>query len=120
MGAGYGGTATALWYSPRLVERHLHLAGGLSRFMFQHGLAVEDVSRGVIEQVVADLRVRNRSWRPTAKSLSWLVDYLIDIGVIGVVVESARRSSGRPSALWRSHRWLRSRGTAFTKDSSSS
>jgi hypothetical protein len=29
---------TALGYTGRLVERHLHLAGGLSEFLDRHGL----------------------------------------------------------------------------------
>ena len=72
---------TALGYTPRLVERHLHLAGGLSKFLHRRGLAAVDVEPGVIEQFVAALRAKNSSWRPTARSLSWLVDYLRQIGV---------------------------------------
>jgi integrase/recombinase XerD len=78
---GMGETLSALGYTPRLVERHLHLAGGLSKFLHRRGLAAADVSPEVIERFVAGLRAKNSSWRPTAKSLSWLVDYLRQIGV---------------------------------------
>jgi integrase/recombinase XerD len=71
----------ALGYTPRMVERHLQLAGGLSRFLQQRGLAVGDLSPEVIEEFVGAVRAKNRSWRPTSKSLSWLVDYFRHIGV---------------------------------------
>jgi hypothetical protein len=50
---GMAETLTALGYTPRMVERHLHLAGGLSRFLHRRGLAAADVSPEVIEQFVA-------------------------------------------------------------------
>lgn len=82
MGAGHGGDTDGVGvYTPRLVERHLHLAGGLSRFLHRRGLAAADVSPEVIEQFLAALRAKNSSWRPTARSLSWLIDYLRQIGV---------------------------------------
>jgi site-specific recombinase XerD len=77
---GMAETLTALGYTPRLVERHLHLAGGLSKFLHRRGLAAADVEPEVIEQFVAALRAKNSSG-PTARSLSWLVDYLRQIGV---------------------------------------
>jgi integrase/recombinase XerD len=67
---------TTLGYTPRLVERHLQLAGGLSKFLHRRGMAVGDLSPELIEQFIAALRAKNRSWRPTSASLSWLVDYL--------------------------------------------
>jgi integrase/recombinase XerD len=84
---------TALGYRPRLVERHLHLAGGLSTFLHRHGLAASDLSPEVIEQFVAGLRAKNRVWRPTARSLSWLVDYLEEIGVVTVPAAPPELSS---------------------------
>jgi integrase/recombinase XerD len=78
-----------LGYTPRLVERHLHLAGGLSRFLHHRGLAAGDLSLELIEQFVAALR----SKRPTPRSLSWLVDYLEEIGVVTMPVVSSERSS---------------------------
>jgi integrase/recombinase XerD len=70
-----------LGYTPRLVERHLHLAGGLSKFLHRRGLAASDLGPEVIEQFTSALRAKNRSWRPTSRSLSWLVEYLAEIGV---------------------------------------
>jgi integrase/recombinase XerD len=72
---------TTLGYTPRLVERQLHLAGGLSKFLRRRGMAVSDLSPELIEQFIAALRAKNCSWRPTSRSLSWLVDYLSEVGV---------------------------------------
>src|SRR2546429_10027697 len=83
---------TALGYTPRLVERHLHLAGGLSKFLHRRGLGAADVEPGVIEQFVAALRAKNSSGRPTARSLSWLVDYMRQIGVAGGPPQGAPRA----------------------------
>ena len=83
---------TALGYTPRLVERHLHLAGGLSKFLLQRGLAATDLSPNLIEKFIAAMRAKNRSWRPTARSLSWLVDYLREIGVVTAPAVSRERS----------------------------
>jgi integrase/recombinase XerD len=83
---------TRLGYRPRLVERHLHLAGGLSEFLHRRGLPASDLSPELIEQFVAALRARNRSWRPTSRSLSWLVDYLTEIGVAAAPAAPQERS----------------------------
>jgi len=50
------------------VERHLHLAGGVSKFLQQRGMAANELSPDVIEQFVGALRAKNRVWRPTARS----------------------------------------------------
>lgn len=84
---------TALGYTPRLVERHLHLAGGLSKFLLRRGLAATDLSPELIEKFFAAMRAKNRSWRPTARSLSWLVDYSREIGVITAPADPRERSS---------------------------
>ena len=34
---------TTLGYTPRLVERQLHLAGGLSKFLRRRGMAASDL-----------------------------------------------------------------------------
>jgi integrase/recombinase XerD len=83
---------TAAGYTPRVVERHLHLADGLSKFLLRRGLAATDLSPDLIEQFVDALRAANRSWRPTARSLSWLVDYLRDIGVATTAAAPRERS----------------------------
>lgn len=77
----------ALGYTPRMVQRHLQLVGGLSRFLQRRGVAAGDLSPVVIEQFVSAVRARNTSWRPTSKSLSWLVDYFKDVGMAPVTVE---------------------------------
>lgn len=83
---------TMLGYQPRLVERHLHLAGGVSKFLLQRGMAANELSPDVIEQFVGALRAKNRVWRPTARSLCWLMDYLIEIGVLTAPVAARARS----------------------------
>jgi site-specific recombinase XerD len=75
-----------------MVQRHLQLAGGLSKFLQRHGLVASDLSPELIEQFTAALRARNRSWRPTARSLSWLVDYLAEIGVVTARADAQKRS----------------------------
>ena len=40
--SGMAERLAALGYTPRLVERHLHLVGGLSKFLLRRGLAVTD------------------------------------------------------------------------------
>jgi integrase/recombinase XerD len=72
----------ALGYTRRMVEVHLQFAGGLSKFLLQRGVMAGDLSAELIEEFVGALRAKNRSWRPTSKALSWLVDYLRDVGVI--------------------------------------
>ena len=86
-----------LGYTERTAVRLVQLAGGLSKFLQQHGLAAGGLSLEVIERFVAEVRARNTSWRPTSKSLSWLVNYLNDVGVTREVVV-ARAESG-PQAL---------------------
>ena len=80
MGAGYGGNADrAGLHAP--AGRAASASGrGLSKFLHRRGLAAADVEPEVIEQFVAALRAKNSSG-PTARSLSWLVDYLRQIGV---------------------------------------
>jgi len=96
---------TTLGYTPRLVERHLHLAGGLSTFLHRRGLAAGDLSSELIEQYLAALRAKNRSWRPTARSLSWLVDYLQEIGV-ATAPAAARQRSGQQVLIERYRDYL--------------
>jgi integrase/recombinase XerD len=103
---GMAETLTALGYTPRLVERHLHLAGGLSKFLHRRGLAAADVEPGVIEQFVAALRAKNTSWRPTARSLSWLVDYLRQVGV-ATTADTPRERTGPQELIERYRDYLR-------------
>ena len=49
---------TTLGYTPRLVERHLHLVGGLSKFLLRRGLAATDLSPDLVEQFVAAIGSR--------------------------------------------------------------
>jgi hypothetical protein len=94
-----------LGYTQRMVERHLQFAGGLSRFLQRRGLTAGDLSPEVIERFVTGVRARNTSWRPTAKSLSWLVDYLNDLSVVPVVVVP-RAGSGPPALIERNRDYL--------------
>jgi site-specific recombinase XerC len=102
---GMAETLTALGYTPRLVERHLHLVGGLSKFLDRRGLTASDVEPGVIEQFVAARRAKNSSWRPTARSLSWLVDYLRQIGV-AVTPDAPRERTGQQELIERYRDYL--------------
>jgi integrase/recombinase XerD len=82
-----------LGYTPRMVHVHLQFAGTFSRFLLRHGVTAGDVSPELIEQFVTGLRTKNTSWRPTSKRLSWLVEYLRDVGVIGPVVVPEPRTA---------------------------
>jgi len=75
-----------LGYTRRMVERHLQFAGGLSRFLQQRGVTAGDLCPELVGEFVGAIRAKNSSWRPTSKSLSWLVDYLRDAGVATVLV----------------------------------
>jgi len=96
---------TLLGYTPRLVERHLHLAGGLSKFLHRRGLAAADLSPDLIEQFIAAVRAKNRSWRPTARSLSWLVDYMREVGV-AITPAAPRERSGQEVLIERYRDYL--------------
>jgi hypothetical protein len=82
-----------LGYTPRMVHVHLQFAGTFSRSLLRHGVTAGDVSPELIEQFVTGLRTKNTSWRPTSKRLSWLVEYLRDVGVIGPVVVPEPRTA---------------------------
>ena len=71
-----------LGYTPRMVQVHLQFAGHFSKFLLRHEVSAGDVGSDSIEEFVAELRAKNTSWRPTAKSLSWLVGYLRDVEVV--------------------------------------
>src|SRR5664279_3489449 len=75
-----------LGYTRRMVQVHLHFAGNFSRFLLRRGAAAADLSPELIEEFVGGLRAKNTSWRPTSKRLSWLVEYLRDVGVIAAPV----------------------------------
>jgi integrase/recombinase XerD len=103
--AGFAERLTTLGYRPRLVERHVHLAGGLSKFLLRRGMAATDLSPELVEQFVAAMRAKNRSWRPTARSLSWLVDYLTEIGVV-TAPAAPRERSGQQALIERYRDYL--------------
>jgi hypothetical protein len=93
--SGMAERLTELGYCPRVVERHLQLAGGLSKYLNRHGLVVGDIGPEVIERFIASPRVSNRSWPPTARSLSWLIDYLVEVGVASPPVAAVERGGQR-------------------------
>ena len=70
-----------LGYTRRMVERHLQFAGALSKFLQRRGTIANDLCPELVDEFVGALRAKNNSWRPTSKALSWLVDYLRDVGV---------------------------------------
>lgn len=75
-----------LGYTRRMVQVHLQFAGTFSRFLLRRGAAAADLSPELIEEFVGGLRAKNTSWRPTSKRLSWLVEYLREVGVIAAPV----------------------------------
>ena len=53
---GFAERLTTLGYTPGVIGRHLHLAGGLSKFLHRRGLAATDLSPDLIVHFVAALR----------------------------------------------------------------
>jgi integrase/recombinase XerD len=84
--AGMAERLETLGYTRRMVQVHLQFAGTFSRFLFWRGATATEVSPELIEEFVGALRAKNTSWRPTSKRLSWLVEYLHDVGVIAAPV----------------------------------
>ena len=76
----------SLGYTRPMVEVHLQFASSLSKYLLRRKLTVGDLNPELIEQFVGELRAKNRSWRPTSKALSWLVDFLSEVGVIAALV----------------------------------
>lgn len=95
--AGMKERLVSLGYTERMVQVHLQFAGSFSRFLLREEASVSDLSAELIEQFVGGLRARNSSWRPTSKALSWLVDYLADVGV--VIVPVVRPAASDPQVL---------------------
>ena len=95
----------AVGYRPRIVERKVHLAGGLSKFLQRRDVAARSLNAELLEQFVGGLRAKNTSWRPTAKSLTWLVDYLGEVGVIAPSAAAAA-TSGMEALLERYRDYL--------------
>jgi site-specific recombinase XerD len=82
----------SLGYTSRMVLVHTQFAGNFSKFLLRRGANVSDVTPELIEEFVGALRAKNRSWRPTSKRLSWLVEYLRDVGVITAPVAAGPRT----------------------------
>jgi integrase/recombinase XerD len=78
--AGIAGRLESLGYRPTTIVHQLRLVGKLSRFLHQRGLAASELTGEVVEEFVGDLRGRGSS-KPTAKSLVWLVELCVEIGV---------------------------------------
>lgn len=95
----------SLGYTRRMVQVHLQFAGSLSKYLLRRELGTGDLNPEVIEQFVGELRATNRSWRPTSKALSWLVDFLSEVGVIAAPVV-ARPRTGQQVLLERYRDYL--------------
>jgi integrase/recombinase XerD len=90
--AGLAGRLETSGYAPSTVVEQMRLAGRLSRFLGQRGLAAGELSPQVVEDFFADLHARRESRWPTPKSLGWLVEYLREIGVAPVPLPAPPRS----------------------------
>jgi integrase/recombinase XerD len=91
--AGLAGRLEALGYAPSAAASQMRLAGRLSRFLQQRGLAAGQLSAEVAEEFFADLHARRGSGWPVPGSLGWLVEYLRQAGVAPVPVPAAPRSA---------------------------
>ena len=85
-----------LGYAGYTIKGKLRLAGELSDFVGQRGMAAADVNGDAVDAFVAQLpRPPGSPDRrvPTAKSFAWIVDALVDLGV-------AALPAAKPAVLW--------------------
>jgi hypothetical protein len=79
--ASIAGRLESLGYRPTTMAHQLRLVGKLSGFLQQRGLAASELTGDVVEEFVGVLRAGHGSSKPTAKSLVWLVEFFVEIGV---------------------------------------
>lgn len=85
-----------LGYAGYTIKGKLRLAGELSDFIGQRGMAAAEVNGDAVDAFVAQLpRPPGSPDRrvPTAKSFAWIVDALVDLGV-------AALPAAKPAVLW--------------------
>lgn len=80
------GRLEVLGYASATKEAKLRLAGELSVFLRRRGIAPAALNGEVIEAFVAQRRRSSGRRTPTAKSLRWLLDALVDLGVAAAPV----------------------------------
>lgn len=79
--ASIAGRLESLGYRPTTMAHQLRLVGKLSRFLQQRELAASGLTGDVVEEFVGELRAGHGSSKPTAKSLVWLAEFFVEIGV---------------------------------------
>jgi len=89
---GIAGQLKTLGYAPSTAARHMQLVGRLSRFLQQRGLAGELSAE--VEEFFRDLHAHHGSSWPTPKAFRWLVEYLIDVGVMPPLIPAPPQSWG--------------------------
>ena len=82
-----------LGYAGCTIRGKLRLVGELSVFIGRRGLGAADVDAELVEAFVAQRPVSPGRGVPTARSLMWVVDALVDLGV-------AVAPSPEPAVLW--------------------
>lgn len=80
------GRLDALGYSGATKQAKLRLAGELSVFIGRRGFAPAVLSGEVVEAFVAQRRRSSGRRTPTVKSLTWVLDALVDVGVVAAPV----------------------------------
>jgi integrase/recombinase XerD len=103
--AGLAERLTTLGYTPRLVERHLHLAGGLSKFLLRRGLAATDLSPDLIERFFARDAGEEPLVAPHREVVVLARDYLTEIGVV-TAPAAPRERSGQQAVIERYRDYL--------------
>jgi integrase/recombinase XerD len=78
---GFSAELERLGYSRRTAATLTGLAERLSRWMEQRGLDVTDLTAEVLDDFTATVRAQGGWFQPTAKTLTWLLDYFREIGV---------------------------------------
>jgi site-specific recombinase XerD len=96
-----------LGYAPTVARRQMEWVRRLSGFLDERGLAASELNADVVEEFFAVVRDKRRSTRPTAKTLAWLLPWLLDLGVTtGAVVAPPPRSADE-ELVGRYERYLR-------------
>lgn len=75
------GELERLGYAKRTAVGLMNLAGELSRWLDGNGLRAGDLSPKVVEGFLATIRAEGRWFKPTVKTLRWLLAYLAEAGI---------------------------------------
>jgi hypothetical protein len=111
--AAGAGRLKTLGHAPSTAARHMQLGGRLSRFLQERRLEISELNAGVLEEFFEDLHAYHGSSWPTPRSLTWLVEYLREVGVTPATPPPSPKSAqeeltdryGAYLVWWRNGAW---------------